>query len=166
MNRRFAFLSALASVGIVEIRTRAAALAQGLPTPGPGATPFPATDGGGLAVPAIIVGLGLLGALIVAVAAMDLRRKRRAQAIVIEGQIADTLMREPRLRGTVITALAEVPLTGRSAPTVEVRGEVQYPELRDIAVRIVRQELLRYHPDGRVEDRMLVLPPIPVAARR
>jgi len=48
---------------------------------------------------------------------------------------------------------------------VEVRGEVEYPELRETAVRIVRQELLRHHPEGSVEDRIFVLPPI-AAARR
>ena len=81
-------------------------------------------------------------------------------------------MREPRLARTVITTVAHVPLTGRSAPTVEVRGEVEYPELRETAVRIVRQELLRYHPDGRVEDRIFVVaagsgrPTLTVSARR
>jgi hypothetical protein len=113
--------------------------------------------------PAIILAVALLGGLILAVAIMDLRRKRRAQAIAIEGQIADALMREPRLTGTVITATAHVPLTGRLGPTVEVRGEVEYPELRETVVRIVRQELLRNHPEGRVEDRIFVSPP--VAAR-
>src|SRR5262249_2992491 len=110
--------------------------------------------------------VALLGGLILAVAIMDLRRKRRAQAIAIEGQIADALMREPRLTGTVIAATAHVPLTGRQAPTVEVRGEVEYPELRETVgriVRIVRQALLRHHPEGRAEDRIFVSPP--VAAR-
>jgi hypothetical protein len=72
-------------------------------------------------------------------------------------------MREPRLRGTVVTTLAHVPLTGRAGPTVEVRGEVEYPELRETAVRIVRQELLRHHPEGSVEDRIFVLPPVRAA---
>ncbi len=98
--------------------------------------------------PMIIVTVALLGGLVLAVAMVDLRRKRRTQAIAIEGQIADALMREPRLRSTVVTTPVNVPLTGRAGPTVEVRGEVEYPELRELAVRIVRQELLRHHPDG------------------
>ena len=116
--------------------------------------------------PAIILAVALLGGLILTVAVVDLRRKRRAQAIAIEGQIADALMREPRLRATAITAAVQLPLTGRAGPTVEVRGEVEYPELRETAVRIVRQELLRHHPEGTVEDRILVLPPVPQVARR
>jgi len=40
---------------------------------------------------------------------------------------------------------------------------VEYPELREAAVRIVRQELLRHHQEGRVEDRIFVSPPVPAA---
>jgi hypothetical protein len=139
-----------------------------MPTPGPGAGPsgpYPSAEGGGLVAAAIILGLALLGVLILSVAIMDIRRKRRTQAIAIEGQIADALMREPRLTGAVITTVAHVPLNGRAGPTVEVRGEVEYPELRDVAVRIVRQELLRHHSEGRVEDRIFVSPPIPAGRR-
>jgi hypothetical protein len=114
----------------------------------------------------IILAVALLGVLILAVAMNDLRRKRRAEAVAIEGQISDALMREPRLAGTVLTALAHVPLSTRPAPTVEIRGEVEYPELRETAVRIVRQELLRHHPEGRVEDRIFVSPPVATTARR
>jgi hypothetical protein len=113
----------------------------------------------------LILAVALLGGLILAVGVMDLRRKRRAEGVAIEGQISDALMRDPRLAGAVLTALAHVPLTTRTAPTVEIRGEVEYPELRETAVRIVRQELLRHHPEGRVEDRIFVLPPVPAARR-
>lgn len=157
MTRRLELLAPLAClvVGLSRV-SRASAQAPG----GPGAGPNPSADGGGLMAPAIILGLALLGVLILSVAIMDLRRKRQAQAVAIEGQIADALMREPRLTGAVITAIANVPLTG-GAPAVEVRGEVEYPELREVAVRIVRQELLRHHPEGRVEDRIFVSPPVP-----
>jgi hypothetical protein len=159
MTRRSKVVAPLA--GLVAGLSRASrAFAQGIPAPGPGTGPYPSADGGGLVAPAIILGLALLGVLILSVAIMDLRRKRRAQAVAIEGQIADALMREPRLTGAVITTLATVPLGG-GAPTVEVRGEVEYPELREAAVRIVRQELLRHHSEGRVEDRIFVSPPVP-----
>jgi hypothetical protein len=124
---------------------------------------MPPADGGNLMVPMLVLGVALLGGLIFAVALMDLRRKRRAEMVAIEGQISDALMREPRLAGSTLTALARVPLSSRSAPAVEVRGAVEYPELREIAVRIVRQELLRHHPDGRVEDRIFVAPPVPTS---
>jgi hypothetical protein len=111
-------------------------------------------------VPAIILGIAFLAVLVVGVMFLDLKRKRMAQAIAIEGQIADALMREPRLTRTVITPVAHLPLTGKPRPMVEVRGEVEYPELREVAVRAVRQELLRSYPEGTVEDRIFVAPPV------
>jgi hypothetical protein len=138
---------------------------QGLPAPGPGGPMLTPPDAGNLMAPALILGLALLAALVLGVMFLDRQRKRRAQAIAIEGQLADALMREPRLGRAVITPVAHVPPTGRAAPVVEVRGAVEYPELRDIAVRAVRQELLRYHPAGVVEDRIFVAPPVPAGRR-
>jgi hypothetical protein len=138
--------------------------AQGVPTPGPGGF-APPTGEGSAVVPMLILIVVLLAVFVLAVGVMDLRRKRQAQAVAIEGQISDALMREPRLAGAVLIALAHVPLSARSAPTVEIRGEVEYPELSETAVRIVREELLRHHPEGRVEDRIFVAPPVPTARR-
>ena len=164
MSRRVAMLPTLAVLMLVEALRGWDATAQGLPTPGPGTTPA-AADGGNMIVPMIALGVALLGALVLAVAVMDLRRKRRAEAAAIEGQISDALMREPRLTSATLIAMAHVPLTGRLNPTVEIRGEVEYPELRDTAVRIVRQELVRHHPDALVEDRIFVAPPVPTGRR-
>ena len=165
MNRRVGFLGTLTCLVVAGASRLPSAFAQGMPAPGPGGTPPPADGGGSLLIPGIILVVALLGGLILAVTLMDLRRKRRAQAVAIEGQIADALMREPRLAGAVLTAVAHVPLQGRAAPTVELRGDVEYPELREIAVRIVRQELLRYHPDAVVEDRIFVSPPVLTTGR-
>ena len=97
MNRRFeirAWLMGLALGGAASVRD---ALAQGLPTPGPGGSPPPAAESGSLVVPMVLLFVALVGGLVLAVALADLRRKRRMQAIAIEGQISDALMREPRL---------------------------------------------------------------------
>jgi hypothetical protein len=163
MKQRFgmrALLACLVSLGTFPVSD---ALAQ--TTPGPGSPTFPASDGGSVVGPMIVLVLLLIAALVLTVFIADLRRKRRSQAIAIEGQISDALMREPRLAGSVLTAIAQVPLTGGRPPAVEVRGQVEYPDLRDVAIRIVRQELLRHHPDGRVEDRIFVSPPIPADRR-
>jgi hypothetical protein len=165
MSRRIGILASQACLVLVEASFRSGAFAQGLPTPGPGPVPLAPADGANIMVPMIVLGAALLGGLIFAVALMDLRRKRQAEMVAIEGQISDALMREPRLITATLTPVAHVPLSARSAPTVEIRGAVEYPELREIAVRIVRQELLRHHPDGRVEDRIFVAPPVLTAPR-
>jgi hypothetical protein len=160
MKRLLGIPTVLASLALLGGRLPDA-LAQGLPAPGPGGPALPAAEGGTLIGPVIVLVLGLFGALALIVAIADLRRKRRAEGIAIEGQISDALMREPRLTGSVLTPIAHVPMTSRTAPSVEIRGQVEYPDLREIAVRIVRQELIRYHPDGQVEDRIFVSPPVP-----
>jgi hypothetical protein len=155
MKLRLVSLIGLAQ--LVVLGARSDVLAQGLPTPGPGGPPSDSS----MMAPAIILALALLGGLIFAVAIVDLKRKRRAEAVAIESQIADALMREPRLARSAVTTVAHVPLAGRSGLIVEVRGEVEYPEIRETAIRVVRQELLRFHPDAKVEDRIFVSPPVP-----
>ena len=155
MKRRLVSLVGLAQIMVLGAWSDV--LAQGLPTPGPGAAP----SDGSMMAPAIILALALLGGLILAVAIVDLKRKRRSEAVAIESQIADALMREPRLARSAVTTVAHVPMTGRTGLTVEVRGEVEYPEIRETAIRVVRQELLRFHPDAQVEDRVYVSPPVP-----
>lgn len=163
MTRRFAVLARLACL-VAGVSSASWVSAQGLPTPGPGGF-APPTGEDSAVVPMLILIVALLAGLVLAVGVMDRRRKRQAQAVAIEGQISDALMGDPRLSGTVLTALAHVPLSTRSAPTVEIRGEVEYPELGETAVRIVRQELLRHHPEGQVEDRIFVSEPVPTARR-
>jgi hypothetical protein len=165
MSRRIRIVVSLASLVLVEAWLRSGASAQGLPTPGPGSAPTGPADGGNLIVPMIVLGVAILGGLILAVSIIDLRRKRRAEMVAIEGQISDALMREPRLTAATITPIAHVPMSARAAPTVEIRGAVEYPELREVAVRIARQELLRHHPEGRVEDRIFVAPPVTASQR-
>jgi len=147
----------LAQLAFVGVWTASQVYAQGFPAPGPTGT---ASDSSMMA-PAIILAVALVGGLILAVAIVDLKRKRRAEEVAIESQIADALMREPRLARSAVTTMAHVPLSGRSGLTVEVRGEVEYPEVRETAIRVVRQELLRFHPDATVEDRVFVSPPVP-----
>jgi hypothetical protein len=157
MKRCLVVLMGLTQLAIAGVWTASEVYAQGLPAPGPTG----AASDSSMMAPAIILALALLGGLILAVAIVDLKRKRRSEEVAIESQIADALMREPRLARSAVTTMAHVPLSGRSGLTVEVRGEVEYPEVRETAIRVVRQELLRFHPDATVEDRVFVSPPVP-----
>jgi uncharacterized membrane protein len=131
--------------------------AQGVPVPGP--TPGGTNEGMGVMVP-LVLAVVFIGIIVAAVRIMDRRRRRRDEASAIEASLSDALLREPRLAGTVITTTAHLPFAGREGPRVEVRGEVPYAELRDIAIRVVREELMRFHPDAHVEDRIFVAPHI------
>jgi hypothetical protein len=133
--------------------------AQGLPMPG-GAPSAPADASADVLGPLLVVGLVIAGLLALSVRLVDTRRRRLAEALAIEATLADALMRDPRLVGTPVVTSVHMPLAGKGAPTVEVRGEVPYPELREVAIRLISQEVRRVHPAAQVEDRIFVAPPV------
>lgn len=67
--------------------------------------------------------------------ALDLKDKRAAEAIAVQGEIADALLREPALLGFPITPTARVPLWRGSPVTVKVVGQVPSDQLRKAALR-------------------------------
>lgn len=111
---------------------------QGFLAPGPAGPALIPPDGGSLIAPAIVLGLALVAALALGAVCLDLQRRRRALAIEIEAWISDALMREPRLARAMIEIVAHGPQVGRLGRVVEMRGEVEHPDLREIAVRIAR----------------------------
>jgi hypothetical protein len=126
----------------------------------PGLAPGPAPQGDAIIGALIIGGLIVAALLILTVLAVDRRRRRRAEAIVLETGLLDRLMVEPRLAGTRLSVSVHAPWRRGLAPIVEMRGEVGSPELRALALRLAHQEALRFYPDARVEDRIFVAPPI------
>jgi hypothetical protein len=79
-----------------------------------------------VAVVLIIVALGRVH---------ELRDKRAAEAIAVQGEIADALLRDPALLGLPLTPTARVPLWRGSPVTVKVAGKVPSRELRTVALR-------------------------------
>jgi hypothetical protein len=131
------------------------AWAQAAPTPTPGA----ASGGGGSALALIVVIVGLFVIIGVGVKLYDLRRKRELEAVQLQAQISDALMRDQMLFGVPIMATARTSLWGRSPATIEVAGRVTSPLARETALRIVRAEAARIRSDFQIEDRISVVPP-------
>jgi hypothetical protein len=102
--------------------------------------------------------LAVLGGLIVIVAIgvklYDLKRKREADAVHLQAQLSDALLREPSLFGTPITPTVHVPMWSGTPATIEVTGEVPSPEIREGALRIIRAEASRVRADFVIDDRM------------
>ncbi|MGH7263604.1 MAG: hypothetical protein ACREMB_01965 [Candidatus Rokuibacteriota bacterium] len=96
---------------------------------------------------ALVVGIGKL---------IDLRRKRQADAVHVQAQVTDALLREQALFGLPITPTAHPPAWGGSPTVLEISGEVPSPEVRETVLRIARAEAARVRPDVRIEDRMVV----------
>ena len=123
----------------------------------PGGSPGSRSEGSPVAMIFVIVAvLIIVGA---AVKLYDLRRKRELEAVQLQAQISDALMRDQMLYGVPLTATARTSLWGRSPATIEVAGRVTSPLARETALRIVRAEAARIRSDFQIEDRISVVPP-------
>ena len=73
-------------------------------------------------------------------------------------------MREPSLAGLPLTPTVHVPMWKGTPATIEVTGQVPRPELKEIALRLVRDEATRIRSDIRIVDRLSVVPTAAQAA--
>ena len=107
-----------------------------------------------MAVAGFLVVLALLVIVGVAVKMYDRKRKRDAEAVHLQAQISDALMREPALAGLVLTPTASVPTWGSGPAVVDIAGDVPEAQAHDLVLRIAREEASRIRPDVRIEDRI------------
>jgi len=129
--------------------------------PATGAAPAAgATSSGGSAALGFLVILGLLVIVGIAVKLYDRKRKRDAEAVHLQAQVSDALMRDARLAGLVLTPTASVPIWCRGPATIEISGEVPDPAMRDAVLRVARDEAARLRPDIEIVDRLTVRHPI------
>jgi hypothetical protein len=121
-------------------------------------TPAPAESGAGGVVMAMTLVLALLVVIGAAVKLYDLRRKREAEAVHLQAQVSDALLRQEDLFGLPVAATATIPLWSGTPATLDVSGQVPAPEVHDRVLRIVREEAARIRPDVQIEDRVTVVP--------
>ena len=108
----------------------------------------------------VIAMLLIIGAL---VKILDLKRKRESEAVVVQAQISDAVLRDPALFSLPITPTAHVPLWKGSPVTVEVAGQVPSEDLREAALSLVEREASQLGPEVHVESRIGI---VPTMARR
>src|SRR5262245_20208079 len=100
-----------------------------------------------------VVIFAMIGVVAVVVARYATRRRKRmADAVILQSQLFDAFAREAQLRGLHITPRARVSGWRRSQVTVEVAGEVPTPELRGTVMQIASAETKRLQPDAIPED--------------
>jgi hypothetical protein len=129
------------------------AAAQAVPPTAAPAPPAAATgDNSG-----ILVALALMGVMLlivgIGVKMWDKRRKREGEAVHLQSQLSDALLREADFFGLAITPTVH---STRAGTRVEVTGRAPSPMVRDAALRIVREECLRMRSDCEVVDRIEV----------
>ena len=156
MRSREALQSLIAALSLLVL-SAVQAWAQAAPTPSPGSTP--GSGGGGSPVAMVLVIVAALVIVGIGVKLYDLRRKRESEAVQLQAQISDALLREQLLFGVPIMATARTSLWRRSPATIEVAGQVPSPQVRETALRIVRAEAGRIRSDFQIEDRLAVVPP-------
>jgi len=115
-------------------------------------------DGGSTAIAAVVVVAGLLVVIGLAVKLFDLKRKRESEAVQLQAQLSDALLREPPLAGMPLTPTVHVPMWRGTPATIEVTGQVPRPELKDIALRLVRDEATRIRSDVEIVDHLSIAP--------
>ena len=104
----------------------------------------------------LVLLIGLLVLVGVGVKLYDLKRKREAEGVHLQAQVSDALMRDTRLAGLVLTPTAHVATWGSGPATIEISGEVPDPTMRDIVLRVAREEAARLRPDVQIMDRLSV----------
>jgi len=155
----------VAAAFLVDGARATVARAQGPPsTPIPIAptSPAAAPEGGGFLVAAALV-IGLLLVIGVVVKLYDLRRQREAEAVHLQAQISDAMLRDPSLFGLPVAATAHAPLWSGTPVTIELAGEVPDPGMREAVMRIARSEAQRIRPDVEILDHLTVRLPARVA---
>jgi hypothetical protein len=150
----FSIVATVVSTGV--------ALAQAPSPPGGAVTPVtpPAGATGEGFGGAGAVFLALLGLLIIVGAGVklyDLRRKREADAVHLQAQVSDALLREPTLIGLAITPTAHIPTWSGSPAVIQVTGQVPTPDMKDAALRIVETEARRLRDDFRIDDQIAIV---------
>ena len=112
---------------------------------------------------AVVLGLAALVLIVAMAKFFDLRRRRESEGVQLQAQVSDALLRDRALLGVSVTPTAHVPMWAGSPAVIEVSGDVPSPELRETVLRLVRQEASRVRSEVRIEDRISVLPPRPLA---
>ena len=113
---------------------------------------------GGMA-PTLTVFLLLFGLLVivgVGVKMYDLKRKRQAEAVHLQAQVSDALLRDPTLFGLAVTPTAHVPWWSGTPARLEVLGHVPTVEAHARALRVVEPEARSIRPDVEIVDRLEV----------
>jgi hypothetical protein len=105
--------------------------------------------------------LGLVAAfvvvLVIVAKGLDLKRKRETEAVLLQAQVSDALLRETRLGELSVTPTARVPFWSGSPATIELAGWVPTSDLHEAVLRLARSEAMRVRQDVVVEDRIAVV---------
>jgi hypothetical protein len=104
----------------------------------------------------LVLLVGLLVIVGVGVKLYDLKRKREAEAVHLQAQVSDALLRDPSVFGLPVTPTAHVPWWSGTPVRLELVGRVPSPEIRERVLQLVEREALQLRPDVALVDRLAI----------
>src|SRR2546428_2565602 len=117
--------AALASMRLIRVERRRSASPRGSHT-------------GGAAIAAVGAVVGLLVVIGIVAKLFDLKQKRESEAVQLQAQLSDALLREPSLAGLPLTPTVHGSMWKGTPATIEMMGRAPTPEGKDAGRRIVR----------------------------
>ncbi len=133
-------------------------LAQTGNTPGPPVRPEGVEEGSGELL-VIFLGVAALAFVVVGLAsAIDRRRKREDEAVRVQAQISDALIRDRNLASLPVTPSVHISAWRRSPATIDMHGQVPTAELRQAVLHVAEQEASRFLDAFHIQDRLAVVP--------
>jgi len=107
----------------------------------------------------ILILLSIVVLVLVAGAkAIDLKRKREDEAVRLQAQISDALLRDRRLASLPVAATVQLPVWRGSPPRIEMSGRVPTAELWQAVRHVAEQEASRTLDAFHIDDRIAVVP--------
>jgi hypothetical protein len=106
----------------------------------------------------LVLLIGLLVVIGAAVKVHDVKRKREIEAVHLQAQVSDALLRDASLYSLAVTPTASVPWSGTPA-RLEITGRVPEPRQREHVLQLAEREAQRIRPDVVVVDRLRIEEP-------
>ncbi len=125
-------------------------------------TPAPSPDNAWLLI--MLLGIAVVGLVAVLAKAIDLKHKREDEAVQLQAQISDALLRDRTLASLLVTATVHIPLWRRSPATVEMHGRVPTGEFRQAVLHVADQEAARRLAAYEIQDRLSIVPSVSARA--
>jgi hypothetical protein len=105
----------------------------------------------------ILLSIGVL-VLVAGTKAIHHKRKREDEAVRLQAQISDALLRDPTLASLPVAPTVHFPVWRRSPARIEMYGQIPTAELRQAVLHVAEEEASRLLAAFHIHDRMAIVP--------
>jgi predicted outer membrane lipoprotein len=105
----------------------------------------------------ILLGVAALAIIAAIAKTVDMRRKREDDAVHLQAQIADALLRDRMLASLPVIAAVHIPIWRKNPAIVKMQGQVPTAELRQAVLHVAAQETAKLLESYHLEDSITVV---------